>query len=189
MRLSILICSLDERKYFLDRILSLVNPQIDGADVEVLVDLDNREKTIGKKRNDLLDRAKGDYVCFVDDDDIIPSYYIKEIMQALTTSPDCVGFKGVITTNNQNPRTFIHTLSCEKWHEENGRYYRCPNHWNPIKRVFALEARFPEICWGEDHQYSMAVKPLLKTEVYIDKNMYYYLADNEMSVASKRRSE
>lgn len=191
MRLSILICSLNSRQYFLDRILSLIEPQIDKLTdkVEIIIDQDNAIKIIGKKRNDLMARAKGDYIAFVDDDDLVPAYYIEETMRAIKTNPDCIGFKGIITTKSINPKTFIHSNRYAKWGEDEKYYYRTPNHWNAVRRELAIRAGFPEINYGEDHEYSRRLKPLLKTEVFIDKVMYYYLADGSLSVASRRKEK
>ena len=188
MRLSILICSLHSRQYFLDRILSLIEPQIvDG--VEIIIDQDDAVKILGQKRNDLMARAKGDYIVFIDDDDLVPAYYVREIMNAIETNPDCTGFKGIRTAKSRNPKTFIHSNRYSKWSEDNKYYYRIPNHWNAVKRELAIKAGFPKINWGEDHIYSERLKPLLKTEIFIDKIMYYYLADSSLSVASRRKGK
>jgi len=41
--------------------------------------------TIGAKRNQLLHRAKGDYVAFVDDDDLVSSDYVNKVLSAVST--------------------------------------------------------------------------------------------------------
>jgi hypothetical protein len=167
---------------------SLIDPQMQEG-VEFLIDEDNREKTIGTKRNCLLDKAEGDYIVFVDDDDIVPGYYVSQIIAALKTRPDVVGINGIITVCDRNPKPFIHTMECERWHEKDGVYYRCPNHWNPVKRGLALQAGFPPINYGEDHAYSDALYPLLQTEVKINAPMYYYLSNPQTSVAIARKGE
>lgn len=191
MKLSILICSLKERKYFLDRLLSLIQPQATN-DVEILINTDDRQKSIGTKRNELLVQAQGDYVCFIDDDDLVPGYYIKEILSALdnaTEQLDCIGINGIITVDSLNPKVFKHSILYTSWYEANNIYYRHPNHWSPVKREIALQAMFPEINWGEDHEYSRRIQPLLKTEAVIEPVMYYYLSSRTLSVASQRRNQ
>jgi len=188
MKLSILVCSIHSRKYFLDRLMSLLEPQL-IEDVEIVIDTDNALKILGTKRNDLVMKAKGDYIVFVDDDDIVPAYYVSETMKALKTNPDCVGFKGERTAKSRNPKVFIHSIKYSEWSEDRQFYYRMPNHWNAVKRVLAIKAGFPEINWGEDHIYSQRLRPLLHSEVFIDKIMYYYLANSDLSIASKRRKE
>jgi len=187
VKLSILICSVSCRKYFLDRILSLIEPQlVDG--VEIITDLDDA-KILGTKRNDMMQQANGEYIVFVDDDDIVPAYYVKETIKALESNPDCTGFKGIRTAKSKDPKIFIHSNTYSEWFEDTNYYYRSPNHWNAVKKELAIKAGFPDINWGEDAEYSKRLKPLLKTSIFIDKIMYYYLADNDLSIASKRRKE
>ena len=64
MILSILICSIEERNQKLQRLLALLAKQA-TPDVEVLTSIDNKKKSVGQKRNELLDRARGQYVAFV----------------------------------------------------------------------------------------------------------------------------
>jgi len=71
--LSILIPTLKSRAAMYQRTAQHLNAQIKSLEnpeeVEVLAYIDNREKTTGYKRNILLERAKGQFVVFVDDDD------------------------------------------------------------------------------------------------------------------------
>lgn len=187
MRLSILICSLFKRRNYLQRILSIIDKQIkDRNDVECLTNTDDGMKTVGFKRNQLLESAKGDYICFVDDDDLVADDYVSKILNALTTNPDCVGIEGIITVNGQNPKKFIHSLQYTDWYEKDGVYYRNPNHLSPVKRDFALQAKFPnDKSFGEDKDYSMRLLKYLKTEVYINGPIYFYQY-NENSSETKR---
>ena len=187
VKLSILICSVSCRKYFLDRILSLIEPQLVNG-VEIITDLDDK-KILGTKRNDMMQQANGDYIVFVDDDDVVPAYYVRETMKALESNPDCTGFKGIRTVKSKDPKIFIHSNKYSEWFEDKEYFYRSPNHWNAVKKELAIKAGFPDINWGEDAEYSKRLKPLLETSVFIDKIMYYYLADNDLSIASKRRKE
>ena len=76
--MSILVCTTTERKHFLDRLLDTLNKQITDR-IEVIVESDDGIMKIGKKRNMLLDKASGDYVCFVDDDDLVSDDYCEKI--------------------------------------------------------------------------------------------------------------
>jgi len=105
MKLSILIASLIEREYYLKRILSILEPQL-TPEVELVIEIDNRELILGIKQQKLLERAKGDYVCYVDEDDIIPPYYVSEILKAIESEPDCVATNGIITVDGKNPVPF-----------------------------------------------------------------------------------
>ena len=80
MKLSILICTLPERKAYLARLLGILSPQVIQGKVEVLTDDTPRGViTTGQKRNNLLNRAKGKYIVFIDDDDMVPGHYVNRI--------------------------------------------------------------------------------------------------------------
>lgn len=199
MKLSILICHLTERAKQLEKLLGVLRPQrTSSEEVEILIREDDGNETVGLKRNELLSFAIGDYVCFVDDDDMVPDYFVGEILKAIdksgtsppkpvaqspfehvepaimTASPDVIGLKGHYTVGDGPPQTFIHSIRYKEWKTVDGIHQRCPNHLNPVKRELALKAGFTEKDHGEDHDYSMALLPLLKTEVFVDKVMYFY---------------
>lgn len=176
-RLSILICSLYEREFLLNRLLEVLKPQI-TSEIEYIIDVDNGEVTTGFKRNRLLEKATGEYISFIDDDDLISKDYVSKIFNATRTSPDCCGMEGLITFQKRKiTRKFIHTIKCTEWYEKDHVYYRCPNHLSPVKRIHAITTKFPDITVGEDHDYSNRLRPLLKTEIYIDGPIYFYLTD------------
>jgi glycosyltransferase involved in cell wall biosynthesis len=174
-KLSILICSLQERADKLRKLLNRLEPQ-KTEEVEILIELDNRERSTGEKRNALIEKAAGEYIAFVDDDDLVSTDYIQKILAASETSPDCIGMEGLITFQSKNiTRKFIHSMKYSSWFTKDDVYYRCPNHLNPVKRDIAKKVGFLNISVGEDHDYSNRLFPLLKTEVYIQEPIYYYL--------------
>lgn len=189
MRFSILICSLFKRKGSLQRLLTIIDQQIkDRDDVECLTNTDDGLKPVGTKRNELLESATGDYIAFVDDDDIVSDDYVNKIVEAISVNPDVVGIEGIITENGQNPRKFIHSLQYKEWFEKDGIYYRNPNHLSPVRRDLALQARFPrDKYFGEDKDYSLRLLKYLKTEVYIPGPIYYYLYSEKTSETKKHQ--
>lgn len=192
MKLSILICTLEERKLQYDNLRSslfsqyCLLPQYQES-VEILSCCDNREMSVGAKRNALLKQSTGNFLVFIDDDDSIHPNYIKLVMEALQLNPDCVGLNGIITFNGTNPRKFVHSIKVNEWYESDGVYYRYPNHLNPVKRELALQVGFPECNFGEDKNYSDRLKPLLKTEVMIDTPIYFYNYDDKKSATANRK--
>jgi transcriptional regulator CtsR len=90
IKLSILICSVenDERQESLNKLIHELNNQIcsNYAEniVEILVEKDNGTMSVGTKRNVLIDKANGEYICFIDDDDFIAENYLNLILQNLT---------------------------------------------------------------------------------------------------------
>ncbi len=178
---SILICTLEERKATFKRIYSKLKKQISKNNlkdkIEILAFSDDRQNSVGYKRNALLKASKGKYVSYVDDDDDVHENYIKMIYDKLTKNPDCVSLKGIITTDGENPKYFIHSLAYKEWFEKDNVYYRPPNHLNPVRRSIALKVGFPEVYVGEDHSYSMGLvrSKLLKHEEIIDEPYYFYI--------------
>ena len=178
---SILIPTLNERKEVFDRVYSSLMQQIYTSglqdEIEIIVSCDNRQKTIGTKRNELLQKSKATYICYVDDDDMVHENYISMIYKALLTNPDCVSLKGIITTNGHNPRLFIHSIRYSSWYEQDSVYYRPPNHLNPILRSIATQFKFPENNYGEDADWSMQIQRsgLLKKEAEVEEPYYFYL--------------
>lgn len=179
--LSVLICTLEEREKSFKFIRDKLHEQMrnyyydisSDNEIEVEEELDKGEMTIGEKRNKLLLRAQGEYICFVDDDDDISDDYIESIMNALETKPDCVGIEGILKCK-AGDLLFRHSIQFQCWYTGSDAFYRTPNHLNPIKRKIALHVCFPSKNFGEDQHYSDGIKRQLKTEKYIDHPIYFY---------------
>jgi glycosyltransferase involved in cell wall biosynthesis len=179
--LSVLICSMPERSAMLDKLVDELEHQTkkySGAGsslVEVIFDM-QPSASIGEKRQRLLEHARGNYVCFVDDDDWVAHDYIESIVDALSSSaPDTVAISGVMTTAGAAPEPFHNSMKYKEWHSKDGVHFRTPTHLSPVKRELALQAGFPRTSYGEDHDYSRRLLPLLKTEVSAgEKPLYYY---------------
>lgn len=181
MTLSILICSLQSRHEQLQQLLNELQRQcaeIHATDVEVLTNVDNKEKSTGKKRNELLQAATGKYIIFIDDDDWIEPCYIRELLTAAQSDADCFAMNGWITTNGTNKIEWRLSKEYEnKTIKENGHqqvYLRKTNHITGVKRELALMAGFPDKSNAEDKWYSDRVAPMCKTEYQIVPVMYQY---------------
>jgi len=180
MKLSILICSIESRTGSLNALLNNLSDQINNPEeIQILVEQDNGEMSIGKKRNKLLKRATGEYLCFVDDDDEVSAYYVKNILEAIKDKPDCVGIKLDYFVNGQFKGAANHTIKYNSWktvHVADGIdfFERTPNHLNPIKSSIARLVKFQEIDRGEDHAWSCELYQYLKTEVEIETPIYKY---------------
>lgn len=177
MKLSVLICTIEER----DAPFKVLKAELEklrngNPEIEIKFECDNRQMTIGAKRNLLLSKAKGDYVCFVDDDDWIDEEYFIKILHALKSEPDCVQMIGVIATDGFNYERFEHSIAHNKYFSQGGIYYRYPNHLNPIRRDIAIQFRFPEKNFGEDTDWATQIRDsgLLQREEPIDKVIYHY---------------
>lgn len=174
-KLSILICTIGPRKESFLRLMDELMPQVSFNDVEVIAYWNNGEKSIGEIRQELLEEAKGEYVCFIDDDDRIPDYYCVEILHNL--GEDYVGFEVQLFEKDKlMPRVF-HSIRYGVWHQDDQGYYRGITHLNPIKRELAIQGQFGLQGIGEDESWARTMMSLVRTEKYIDKIMYYYHHD------------
>ena len=160
-----------------NRLVAEINKQIKLCNaqdkIEIITESDNGENTVGKKRNNVLDKAKGEYVCFIDDDDMITEIYISETLKALETKPDVVELVGYLPKYDL---PFIHNLNCGGHFKKDGIQFRTPNHLNTIKTDIARKVRYAEISHGEDQDYSHRLwdSGLMKTESLVGKRMYIY---------------
>lgn len=178
MKLSILTPTLPSRKHLLKQLKDKLEPQL-GKYAEHIALEDDGQKPTGAKRNELLQLATGEYISFVDDDDLVSSDYVSLIMQAAESGPDVVGIRGLSMVDNEptTAKPFEHSIKHNLWYTHNGVAYRFPNHLNPVKRLIALENPFPRVTLDEDFAYSMRLKNsgMLKTEVFIPSSIYLYL--------------
>jgi glycosyltransferase involved in cell wall biosynthesis len=175
IKLSILICNLFSRNELLCRLLKILELQKTDA-VEILIASDNGEISIGKKRNTLLDKATGEYISFVDDDDLVSENYVSSILNAIESynHPDCIGICGIYK-GFTGDELFYHSIRYAGWYNSPDGYFRPPNHLNPIKTAIARKIRFIDRSFGEDRIYSDRIRPLLKTEGAIDHPIYTYI--------------
>jgi glycosyltransferase involved in cell wall biosynthesis len=145
-------------------------------EVELIYAKDQKKLTIGAKRNYLVSRAIGNYICFLDDDDDISDDYIFLIYSRIKENRDCISLTGIYTENGQNEAKFIHSIKYKKYFQDQGVLYRPPNHLNPIKRDLIKNIKFKEISHGEDTDWAMSIcnKEILKTESEINYPYYFY---------------
>lgn len=178
VKISILIPTIEGRELQYNSLINSLKQQYDGEDVEICTVKDNKEMSIGEKRNRLLASAKGDYLCFIDDDDDISANYVQFLLLAIKSGCDCVSLKGQITIDGGKPEVFEHSIKYKEWKttENEIKYERFPNHLNCIKSNIAKQFKFPEKNFSEDFDWSTALhnSGLLKTEYYIPEIIYYY---------------
>lgn len=143
-----------------------IHPTLGG--VEILVDDRPKYKDggpdIGEKRQALLDKAKGEYVCFLDDDESIAPNYVEEILRLCYTKPDVGSFSSIAKMDN-----FWCVVVMSLKHNENQQVFpgivlRKPWHICPVRTELAKQVRFPKSNYGEDWVWFEKVLELCKTE-------------------------
>jgi hypothetical protein len=184
--LSILICSIPSRfekaRALYEHILAMVGDK----NIEVLLFMDNKKRTIGEKREGIASLANGMYVMFVDDDDSL--YSIDEVYEASKGRYDVITFKSKCL--NSDGSEFIVTFGLGNEVEHNtkdGRYLDCKRPPFPQCawwRYYYHQFHFPDINYGEDWEWTKRVIKYATKEFHIDKVIHGYNFSPAISEAS-----
>lgn len=173
--LSILIPSIPDRDEMLGSLLNNLIHQIqlinhnhpDLGDVEFIVD--NAESylnggpSIGRKRNSLLNRAKGKYLCFLDDDESISPDYVETLVRLCHEDKDVVTFSNISKLGNY--WMVVHMgLGNENEQARPGVIKRKPWHICPVRTSYAQKYSFSNSNYGEDWEWFEKVLSHCKTE-------------------------
>lgn len=175
MKWSVLILTQRGREDFLSRLQAVLRPQLaEYPDVEMMVRLWDPRLTLGTNRQCLLEAATGEYVNFVDDDDLVPANYIATI-HPLLDGVDYVGFRLQMFIDGNKQKPTFHSLRYKEWNGDQDGWYRDISHLNPIRRKLALAVHMSG-GFGEDARWADAVRKLniVKTEHFVDQVMYLY---------------
>lgn len=180
--LSILIPTVEERWREFENLKSNIYAELneDGflREVEMLSIRDNKEMTIGEKRELLYKEANGLYAIQLDDDDQLSRNAIQLILEAIRSNPDvdCITFEEHIDIDGKIQRS-NHSLKYADWCDnfDGFDYCRTPFMKSVIKTEIAKSVPIPHIRFGEDHQWAQALKSHLKTEFHIDQQLYKYI--------------
>ena len=186
MKLSILISTVPRRvNNFFPNLVNKLMIQVENRpDVEIIGLFDNKRRSVGQKRNELLRMAQGEFLTFIDDDDDIPFEYVPTIMDTLYANPtaDCVVFDCITTINGDpNQRTYskystqydygqVPDPSGEYQFQWRGK----PAHTMVYKAEIAKRHLYKDMNCGEDVDWVIRACKEIKNEVRIDKVLYYY---------------
>lgn len=178
---SILVCTIGQRDQRFKRLWAELKPQLAGKEVEVLAYWNNGEKPLSGIRQSLVEESRGEYISFIDDDDLIPKDYV-DVIYPLLDGVDYIGFQLQLYHNGETMKPTFHSLEYDRWHEDDQGYYRNISHLNPIKRSLVLETPFvTESGQPEDADWAQRIAPRVKTQHYVDKVMYFYHHNTEDS--------
>lgn len=193
MKLSIIIPYFNTKDYT-DELLRVLSKQMNDEVEIILVDdgseepykacpdvkvIRQKNKGVSAARNAGLKKAKGEYIAFIDSDDLVAEDYIKQVFEAIRCNVDTVyiswrsidGRLGKIIKNES---------------DEFNPWNRCV--WN---RVFKKEY-IKDLFFNEDMQVAedddfLKRLPDTKSKTYIPKPIYYYRAGRENSLTQRAR--
>lgn len=178
--LSILIPTVVGREDKFRKLRTFIQHQIDYLNayeqVEVLTLKDNKEMTIGEKRNRLFEMSSGIYSVQIDDDDSLHHEYVKMVLEAAKKGTDCIGYKELCVWSGKKVESSVFSKRYPEWKDnyDGFDHVRSPFYKCPIKTEICLQEKFKGIRFGEDHEWSKRIFPLIKSETFIDEFMYIY---------------
>lgn len=178
------------------RLLAALLPQLEpyAGRVRVLGWLNVGTPRLAEIRDRMMLRADmygAGYVSFIDDDDVVPPYFVAEVMAALEQEPVHVGFLIEYWKDGTLRSIVEHSFRHDRWWHrrkpaQNGRgeleIFRDFTHIDPMRIDVARSGRFAaarphqmeDRSWCRQVRGVLHARDDLRTEVYIDKIMYQY---------------
>lgn len=191
IRLSILIASTPSRWEMTKTLVDELELMIEGLDIEILVFLDNKKRSIGEKREALKNIANGKYFMFLDSDDTLMD--VLPIYNATKYDVDVIDFK--VECRNEDGSIYIVTQRLGNEIEHNTKYgiylnckrppwFMCAWRTDKFKKF-----QFPPISYSEDYEFLKHCWLDAKTEKYINKVLYKYNFNLSITEASTESNE
>lgn len=146
-------------------------------EVEILWLGDNRRRSIGAKRQALLDVARGNYLAFVDDDDAVAPDYLARILPLLTRQLAVVTFDARVDYDNGCPSCEVICAAGNPNEEAlpGKRIKRAVWHIHAWRSDIARKSRFPPIQWGEDWAWAEPLQQHIgHNAAHIEETLYFY---------------
>lgn len=184
MMLSILIpTTIDRREQFVKLKEEFTRQVLEGGfmdSVEIKFFEDNKEISVGLKRNELYKSAKHKYSLQWDSDDWPHPQAIELILEASQKGADCITYKEHCTMDGEVKFSNF-SLQYNDWDGEGSNilsdgfhFQRTPFFKTPILTSICQQVGVADMRYAEDHDFAKRVKPFLKTEVHIDEFIYLY---------------
>lgn len=198
LKLSIIIPYFELKEYT-DELLKALAPQVtpeveiilvdDGSSIPFETDFEwlkvirKENGGAGSARNVGIDKAKGDYITFIDADDLVPEYYIKEILKSIDDkAADIID----LSLRSFDGKHFNHLLKSD--HD----YLPFPSpSLRVFKRSYIGDIRFSEVKdAAEDEDFCRRCGYLINKDykhASICKYMYFYRTEVPMSSVKRYR--
>jgi len=189
---SILILGISERFDNIKNLILKLETQIKKInlkkEIEILTLIDNKVRTVGKKRQSLIDISNGEFISFIDDDDDVSDDFIETVYETIkvNNNVDVITFKQIAKINNNPDTPIVFSLK----HDTNEEYIagritkRKPFHMCVWNSKLAKSIKFPDISKTEDWFWLKQLCEKAKTEHHIDKFLHYYIFDSNTTTAN-----
>lgn len=184
--LSILIPTIKERSNMFTSLYNEVMKQIAYMDsvhptlgkIEVLIDDSPRfldgGPSIGKKREALVKRAEGKYLCFLDDDESIAPNYIETLVRLCQFNADVCTFRNVSKLDSYWMVVDLKLKYPNDQATSDFMIRRKPWHICPVKSEYAKLHSFEDSNYGEDFSWMERVLAHCTTEAKSESVIHQY---------------
>lgn len=160
-----------------------------SSHIEHLVLYDNRARSIGMKRQALLNSARGDFIAFVDDDDDVSKDYVTRLIEAIIEHPEA----DVITFDqaaiyNRKPFTVHFQIGAKDDKllldgPDHQRITRGPWHVCAWRRSKIRHCQFLDTNYGEDAAWVAQARQHVTRAHHIDAILHTYRHDASTTLA------
>ncbi|MEZ9947933.1 glycosyltransferase family 2 protein [Vibrio breoganii] len=153
------------------------NIDLSGCNVKIFT---RNNKGVSLTRKELIKKSSGDYLCFVDSDDIISDSYLSDIIKIINTKKFDVLEFGLKRFDDINEVNIFeqHKFKLLTNHEQNlhSAFLRCE--WHMCSRVFSkrvlLHHMFDGLVYFEDAAIIPYIYLKANKIIRLDSNIYYY---------------
>lgn len=157
--------------------------QIQDFPVEHLTLCDNKKRSIGGKRQALVDIARGEYIAFVDDDDDVSDDYVANILKGIETGADVITFRQRAIYNGLESEVIFGINNQDEPFNPGGVTLRAPWHVCAWKREKVADCLFSESNYGEDIVWCVQSRARIRTAHHVDKVLHTYRHDAATTAA------
>lgn len=181
--LSILIPTVVGREEQFKLLYARLSYQYQGSEVEIFHIKDDKEITIGEKREMLYKGANGLFSWQIDDDDSIAPNAIELILNAIRSNPDVdvISFEEYVNMDGVEYKS-NHSNDYHDWEGDGNSLFPDGFHFHRtiffkdvIRTELAKSVPVPKLRWAEDHEWAKLLKPLIKSDHHIQKQIYRYI--------------
>jgi len=155
------------------------------TDIEVLSVVDNRQRSIGLKREAVLQASRGEYVAFCDDDDWVLPEYLSAIRGAILAhrGVDVITLKQHSYIDCDAPATVIQQLGNPNEEHNPKEYRRAAWHVCAWRAALVKPFHFPDSSYSEDWAWAAQCNAAAKTSHHLDKALHVYRYSSQKSRA------